>query len=130
MNHLDTQQLDALKDRLTQERTRLRTEIRDELMESDQESYADLAGQVHDAGDESVADLLADANVTTISRLIMELREVEAALDRMNEGSYGLCQDCGEEIPLARLEVYPTARRCLEHQERYERTHPEPAPRL
>lgn len=130
MNHLNAEQVDALKAWLNDERTRLRAEIRDELMANDQEHYGDLAGQVHDAGDESVADLLADANISAIGRSITELREVEAALDRINEGSYGLCQDCGEEIPYGRMEAYPTARRCLDHQEQYEHTHAEPAPRL
>lgn len=130
MYHLDEEHTKALRETLEAERLRLRTEIRDELTAADSEHYADLAGQVHDAGDESVADLLADANVTIVSRLIGELREVEAALDRMGEGTYGLCQDCGEEIAPERLDAYPTARRCLEHQRRYEQTHMESSPRL
>lgn len=41
------------------------------------------------------------------------LRDVEAALRRMDEGSYGLCISCGEVLPLERLEVLPQVARCM-----------------
>lgn len=121
MNHLTDEELLALKRRLRERRERLEEEIREELRKSDKEQYGELAGEVHDMGDEAVADLLADLNVSTVSRLIMELREAEAALQRMAMGSYGLCEDCNTPIPFERLSVSPSARRCLEHQEQQER---------
>ena len=68
-----------------------------------------------------MADLLADVNTAVVGRLIVELREVEAALLRMSEGGYGLCEDCGVAIPLARLQAYPAATRCVADQERHEK---------
>lgn len=44
-----------------------------------------------------------------------ELREVEAALGRMNAGTYGICENSGKEIPLERLRAYPAARTRAEH---------------
>ncbi len=41
------------------------------------------------------------------------LREIDEALDRIARGTYGLCEQCGELIPLARLEVIPYARLCM-----------------
>lgn len=41
------------------------------------------------------------------------LREVEAALRRMDEGSYGLCISCGEPLPIERLEILPQIARCM-----------------
>lgn len=41
------------------------------------------------------------------------LRDVEAALRRMDEGTYGLCISCGEHLPIERLEVLPQVARCL-----------------
>ncbi|HEY0721025.1 MAG TPA: TraR/DksA C4-type zinc finger protein [Gammaproteobacteria bacterium] len=121
MNHLSTEQLNTMKSRLGEERSRLRALIREELLRNDAEQYGDLAGQVHDTGDESVADLLADVNISMVGRLIQELREVESALERINMGSYGICEDCATTIPFSRLEAYPTARRCLADQERHEK---------
>jgi RNA polymerase-binding protein DksA len=122
MNQLSEEQLDTLKKQLIETRQQLRSEIRDELLKADAEQYGDLAGQVHDPADESVADLLVDTNITVVSRYIGELREVEAALQRMEMGSYGLCEECGGEIPFERLKVQPTALRDVEHQERFEKT--------
>jgi DnaK suppressor protein len=53
-----------------------------------------------------------------------ELREITAALTRMDEGRYGICVDCGTDIPLARLTVQPAATRCVACQQRYEAKHP------
>lgn len=40
-------------------------------------------------------------------------KEVRAALERLEAGTYGKCESCGEEIPLDRLEAIPTARLCV-----------------
>jgi DnaK suppressor protein len=41
------------------------------------------------------------------------LAEVDAALSRLDDGTYGVCDRCGEPIPAGRLEARPTARRCV-----------------
>ncbi|MDH5786380.1 MAG: TraR/DksA C4-type zinc finger protein [Chromatiales bacterium] len=124
MSHLNHEQLTELTRQVEAERLRLRTEIRAELTRSDSESYATIAGQVHDAGDESVADLLSDVNTAIISHSIKELREVEAAQERLREGRYGSCEVCGEPIPFERLRAYPAARLCLDDQQRLEAMSP------
>jgi RNA polymerase-binding transcription factor DksA len=123
MSTLNDAQLTSIQQLLTAERARLRGEIREHLLTTDREQYSELAGQVHDAGEESVADLLTDVNVAVMGRLIIELREAEAALERISTGGYGLCEDCGIEIPYARLQAYPAARRCIEHQALHEKTY-------
>jgi len=125
MSHLSDEQLAELKQTLEVQRLQLRQDIRDELLRTDAEQYGELAGQVHDTGDESVADLLSDINTAAISQSIKSLREVEAAQERIREGYYGRCEDCEVEIPFERLKAYPAARRCLEDQERYEKLHGE-----
>ena len=42
-----------------------------------------------------------------------ELGDIEAALERIQAGTYGHCTDCGVSIPPARLSAYPTAKRCI-----------------
>jgi DnaK suppressor protein len=44
----------------------------------------------------------------------MKLAGLTQALKRMDEGTYGTCTACGEEIPLARLEVFPETATCME----------------
>lgn len=48
------------------------------------------------------------------------LAEVEAALERLDSGDYGICEDTGDEIPFRRLELEPTARLTVEAQEQRE----------
>jgi RNA polymerase-binding protein DksA len=71
--------------------------------------------------DDGLADAAAEMEVAMVMRESQELQEIEAALARIGDGSYGSCSDCGEEIGLARLKASPAARRCLPCQEKYER---------
>lgn len=50
-----------------------------------------------------------------------EMEEIQAALARIDAGTYGLCEACGEVISPARLEALPMARRCVPCQERVEK---------
>nr|BAL55717.1 transcriptional regulator, TraR/DksA family [uncultured Gammaproteobacteria bacterium] len=120
---LTDQQLNEFK-RLLKERYRaLREEIRAELLRSDEEQYLELAGRVHDVEEQAMADLLVDLNLASIDRHIQEIRDIDAALIRIAEGSYGICSDCERPIEIERLKAYPTAKRCRACQENYERTH-------
>jgi RNA polymerase-binding protein DksA len=85
-----------------------------------------VAGSAPDPGDESVATLFADLDHADISRDVAELRSLEAARSRMDEGRYGICSSCGIEIPFARLKANPGAERCIACQEKYEKTYAQP----
>ncbi len=121
MPRLSEEQMAELRRRLEARREELRQEIRAELEASEDQRYIDLAGQVHDSGDASVADLLKDVEVALVDRQVQEVREVEAALQRMRSGAYGLCESCGGEIGYERLQAQPAARRCAVCQAEWER---------
>ena len=108
----------------------LRARTREVLMRSDNERYSQIAGQVHDLEEESLADLLVDVNLGEIDRDVREIRQVEEALKRLALGTYGICVTCQEPIERQRLEAYPTARRCTVHQREYEQGHGTPTPTL
>ncbi len=104
-------------------RARLRVlgeQIREALLRADTETYGELAGQVHDAEEESLADLLTDLNLAAISREVQEVRDIDAAMRRIADRTYGSCIDCGDPIDPARLEAYPTAKRCVTCQRGHE----------
>jgi RNA polymerase-binding transcription factor DksA len=86
-------QLAGLRDQLEEQR-RFRLEQLDELRTLDP----------HDSSD--VTDVLAAGARTA-------LHDVLAALYRMDTGSYGLCTDCGVQLPVERLEVLPQVAQCL-----------------
>jgi RNA polymerase-binding protein DksA len=50
-----------------------------------------------------------------------QVEEIEVALQRMEAGSYGVCEKCGQPIKFERLEALPTASACVECQERQDR---------
>lgn len=120
MPELSEKQLQDFAQRLRDRREELREIIRRELADSRQEDYAELAGMVHDAGDESFAELLRGINLTNRARELEELRDVESALERIKNGIYGTCVDCNDSIALERLDAYPTAKRCINCQSRHE----------
>lgn len=123
---LNENQLQEFRQRLESRYRELRELISRELLQSDKEHFAELAGQVHDLEEASVADLLVDLNLATVDLHLGELRDVEDALRRIQEGRYGECIDCQGPIGLERLQANPTARRCIECQAVYERTHRHP----
>ena len=71
-------------------------------------------------GDDRMADLNAEPEVAALERDVIEWREVEAALARVHEPDFGLCADCDADIPFARLEANPSAKRCVACQARAE----------
>ncbi|MCL5022668.1 MAG: TraR/DksA family transcriptional regulator [Nitrospirae bacterium] len=58
--------------------------------------------------------------VAKFTRHQTRLKAIEEALRRIDEGLYGICEDCGEEISVARLNAVPFALRCIDCQERHE----------
>lgn len=120
MTALSQASLKQYRERLRARRDELREAVRQGLLNTRDESYAQLAGRVHDYEDESVAELIMDLNLAELDREAHELYAVEQALVRIDGGSFGICVDCSEPIADKRLEAYPTAERCIECQERYE----------
>lgn len=106
----------ALKARYLEERE----QIRQALLRSDDQSYIELAGQVHDSEESALADLLVDVSLADIDRHVERIRGIDAALLRIAQGGYGRCTECDEDIDFARLRVNPTAQRCVPCQSRYE----------
>ena len=123
MKHLTERQIEELTLRLTGRTRFLAARVREELAASDTQHYRDLAGAVTDTADEALASALVDVDTEIIDRHIIELRDIEAAHERMKKATYGICIDCGDEVAYERLAVYPTAKRCVRCQQQRERTY-------
>jgi DnaK suppressor protein len=70
-----------------------------------------------DIGDLSQLDLDENIDYTLLNMHIERLREAEDALDRLEDGTYGTCEDCGVSINLERLKVLPFTTCCVRCQE-------------
>ena len=99
-------QLRARQDELTERLHRHRGGARGRA-----EAAADKRLQAGEEG--MVRDDAFDLGSTLGEREAAELQAIERALQRVADGSYGLCLQCGAAIPTARLHAQPTAERCV-----------------
>jgi DnaK suppressor protein len=96
---------------------------RNSLIEESQETINNLRGEVRDVGDEAERASRETENsleLRTRDRYRKLLGKIDEALTRVDDGSYGYCEETGEEIGLAQLEARPNATLCLDAQERWE----------
>ena len=110
----------VLAEELEKRRRALRAELTAKLNAQENPALIGLINRMEETDDWAVADLETALDVAEVSRDAGELAEVEAALTRVAEGSYGTCVECGEPIPHARLAANPSAARCIACQERLE----------
>ena len=120
MASLTPSEIARFRERLRARDLELRTQIHSALVNSEDKTYAEVAGRVLDSAEQSVADLLADDKINAIEKEVAEQADVVSALARITDGTYGECVDCGDEIGAKRLEAYPTAKRCIRCQTHYE----------
>ncbi len=77
----------------------------------------------HDSGDMSQSLFTREVDATVEQQVERRLENVSRALQKIDEGTYGLSDDSGEPIPKGRLEAVPEAVRTVEEQERYRETY-------
>ena len=109
-------ELDPLRRALEQRRETLLDELK-------RDATRLREAQAGDIDDEAVVDQQVGIDQADLSRDDAELRDIEAARRRLDDGSYGLCVDCGAAIGFERLRAEPAAARCLECQARHEKTY-------
>jgi len=113
--YMNPQQLEYFRQKLL--------DWRNSLIEESQETINNLRGEVRDVGDEAERASRETENsleLRTRDRYRKLLGKIDEALARVDDGSYGYCEETGEEIGLARLEARPNATLCLDAQERWE----------
>jgi DnaK suppressor protein len=120
---LNPEQARELRGAIDERRTALQSELRKDVNRSREQQHGEPAGPAPDAGDASVADLIADLDHAEVERGLGELRQLDAARSRMDEGSYGECLQCGRDIQYERLRANPSALRCIDCQTLFEKTH-------
>lgn len=118
MEHLSPAQLDQLRARLEQEAAQLQARVRTVGEDIAERPDDGEPGDIEDAAAQEAGRFQASRLLT---RERSRLTEVEAALARMDDGSYGICEDSDDPIPFRRLELEPTTRFTVEAQAERER---------
>lgn len=107
----------ALRQRLEKQRDEILSMYKQDLragQESADDGTEDIVDRANNAYNRELMFSLSDAERNT-------LLQIENALRRMDEGTYGRCANCGQNIAIARLEALPWARFCVDCQELAER---------
>jgi len=111
-----------LRSTLEDERSRLRAEI-EEYEREGQETLSDVSGENNyrdHMADQGSATFARELDMTLEDNARQRLAQIERALARMDEGTYGVCARCGAPIAEARLEAVPAAELCIVCKEREE----------
>ena len=100
-----------------------RNEIQSKLR-SLRETLPDALSDVKDEEEQSVADFVQDVDFALREMKSATLAKIDEALVRLQQGTYGVCEECAEALPEARLRAVPFAilcRECQEDVEKHER---------
>jgi RNA polymerase-binding transcription factor DksA len=110
---------DAARSRLDEERRRLE-EVKESFdgvsAESERESLSELTSSDQHPGDIGTETFEREKDLSILEQVEAELADVAHALQRLDDGSYGTCEACGQPIGDERLEAMPAARFCLKDQ--------------
>lgn len=87
----------------------------------DRHDEAGLPRRADDTDDDGAAEAQRSMDIAQLSHTTAELAEIDAALARVSDGSYGSCIDCGGPIGRPRLQVQPMAVRCAPCQGKHEK---------
>ena len=113
---LDMTQLKGFDDRLCARASQLTVEVN----AARRHAGTGVGGETSDLKDAAGAETQAMVADAEVERDLAELREIQAARERIRSGTYGSCVECGIDIDLERIEAHPQASRCLKCQLRAE----------
>ena len=100
---------DELKKMLDERKREILTEVREKIRDVRSESSSGKMNEVLDSGESSEADIQEDIEFALIQMKAETLSKINEALARLEEGAYGNCFECGEEIAERRLRALPFA---------------------
>ena len=101
-----------LRDILEQRREEIAGEVQSKIRSVRMEATQTGKSRIADVSESSEADIQDDIEFALIQMKTETLNKIGAALTRLDEGTYGYCYECGEEIAERRLRALPFAARC------------------
>lgn len=122
---MDRKDLQVMKSNLLQERGRIASDL-DALEESTAQTPKDSSGDLSSYSSH-MADQGSDAMEREKAFLFASVKrrrlaELDLALERIEAGTFGICESCGQQIPLKRLERMPGASLCISCKEQEEKS--------
>ncbi|MFZ0050871.1 MAG: TraR/DksA C4-type zinc finger protein [Desulfobaccales bacterium] len=121
MAGLTPERLAEVKDRLLERKKLLWLEVKEQLKSSIGDGYQEMLATARDEEDQATVSLMAETSLTLLGPKRQELEAIEEALQRLENGAYGLCEVCGQPIEPRRLEIMPETplcRSCMSQREK------------
>lgn len=119
-NTINDKRPEVLRTILVGRRTTLQKEI-DHMIAQHRDNHEHFRdSSVLDAEDMSLRDATGAQQIALLEARTRERIQLDEALQRLDEGTYGICEDCETPISPARLRALPFARRCVSCQEQFE----------
>ena len=116
-----TERFRGLRSMLVAKRDALLRDAKMEIQKYVSGENRQLVDTAIDEADWAAVEISEDINLKRLSAQRQLLNDVEECLRKVDEGSYGVCEDCGEEISEKRLRVIPTATLCIDCKEQREK---------
>lgn len=111
--------IESMKKLLLKMKEEIINEISDSVSEEDVKMEKE--GDVGDIHDTFVASREKEFKLLMTDRERKKLAQIEEAIKKIEEGTYGECEVCGEKIPFKRLRIMPFTKLCVECQEKSEK---------
>ena len=122
---MDKQELAKFKEQLDLQRAKIVSGIdhieRDMLNKSQRDSSGDLSGYSFHMADQATDNFDTEFNLDLASGEQRFLNEIDEAIKRIEEGSFGVCEQCQKPISIKRLKAVPYTRHCIKCQEGMEK---------
>jgi DnaK suppressor protein len=109
-----------LREMLLEKKRTLWNELRDELFRKGEEELHSQFELALDPADQGLIDLIEDTGLKVADIRRQELTAMDESMGRLERGTYGICEECGQEIPEERLRVMPFTRYCVNDQKKLE----------
>jgi DnaK suppressor protein len=114
---MTTERYDELKKILEERRREILNEVQGRMRDVREEGAGSTVQGVLDSVESSEADIQDEIEFALIQMKSETLNKIEEALRRLEEGTYGYCFECGEEVSEKRLRALPFAVRCKDCEE-------------
>lgn len=109
-----------LRDLLIEQKRRLWAELTEDIFNQTGEQLASQYDIPQDPGEKSLLDALSDAGLAIADVRRIQLTQLDEAQRRLEMGTYGKCEQCGEPIGIQRLKVMPFTAYCVDCQREQE----------
>ena len=110
-----------LREMLLKKKKEIEARVTEELGEKMTEDIASTLGPAMDEGDLSTLEAGRDLDYGLLTMFTQMLKNIDHALEKLDDGTYGTCEECGAGIVEKRLKVMPFARYCVDCQKEKER---------